>query len=56
MIYLKIFGLEKNFRIYCFIIDLYNWIVFVEWFKVKGNLGEIDENNIIKIDVSKEIL
>lgn len=56
LIYSKTSGSEKNSRIYCPTIDLYNWTAPVEWFKVKGNLGETDENNTIKIDASKEIL
>lgn len=46
----------KTSRIYCPTIDLYNWTAPVEWFKVKGNWGEIVENDTMKIDVSKELL
>lgn len=46
-------GSEKNSKIYCPTIGLYNWTAPVEWFKVGGNLGKIDENCIMKIDAKK---
>lgn len=36
-------GSEKNSKIYCPTIDLYNWTAPIEWFKVKENLGETDK-------------
>lgn len=35
LIYSTTSGSEKNSKIYCPTIDLYNWTAPVEWFKVK---------------------
>jgi interleukin 1 receptor-like 1 len=40
LMYSTVSGSEKNSRISCPTIDLYNWTAPLEWFKVKGNLGE----------------
>lgn len=55
-IYSTTSGTEKNSRIYCPTISLYNWTAPVEWFKVKRQFGEIDENYTIKIDASTVLL
>nr|XP_030694571.1 interleukin-1 receptor-like 1 isoform X1 [Globicephala melas] len=56
LIYSTTSGSERNSKIYCPTIDLYNWTAPVEWFKVKGNVQEIDENHTIRIGGSKELL
>lgn len=56
LIYSATSGSERNSKIYCPTIDLYNWTAPVEWFKVKGNVQEIDENHTIRIGGSKELL
>lgn len=54
LVYTTTSGSEKNSKIVCPTIDLYNWTAPVEWFKVIGNLWEVSENYTMKIDVSKE--
>ncbi|XP_033257597.2 interleukin-1 receptor-like 1 isoform X3 [Orcinus orca] len=56
LIYSTTSGSERNSKIYCPTIDLYNWTAPVEWFKVKGNVQEIDENHTIRIGGSQELL
>lgn len=40
LIYSTISGTEKNSKIYCPTIGLYNWTAPVEWFKVKEIWGK----------------
>nr|XP_024651336.1 interleukin-1 receptor-like 1 [Macaca nemestrina] len=43
LMYSTVSGSEKNSKIYCPTIDLYNWTAPLEWFKVRGNLEGKDE-------------